>query len=194
MKFFQVILVLISSFALVTPVVAGDFSNSDGIIVMDRSELNSDKLLPNTNRNNNIKGKINGEITASATADPLWYVEIDYIYSSNVGWESINASDFSTSSNHGGAQLRARVLELGYGGSRLAWMAGSLLPSSSNYFNDDICWDFSGNLTFSCSAGMTLAGYARYYNLDGNQSGTFQFQSTSIVSPWNTEYDSLYIQ
>ncbi|AJQ95561.1 DUF4879 domain-containing protein [Gynuella sunshinyii] len=37
--------------------------------------------------------------------------------------------------DYGGSQLRAAVLEIGYGHSEFAWMNGSLLPNSAQYSN-----------------------------------------------------------
>ncbi len=186
-----IFLALITSLLSITS--HADQGNTQAVVIPADAHSANDNRLPKINLHQLQKKGDNG-IETAAPADPLWYVEIAYVYSSNQGWESIPASAFSTSLNHGGSQMVATVLELGYGGSRFVQMAGSTLSSSANYYNDDICWDFSGNLTYNCTSGMTLAGYERYYNISGHQSGTFSFQSTSIVSPWNTEYDSLYIQ
>lgn len=154
--------------------------------------LNKDSSLPKIKKEQHGSGK-SGDQTL-APADPLTYVEVDYVGSSTQGWEPIAVDAFSTSKDHGGATLLVRVIEVGYGTNPIAEMNGSILSSSKNYENTRLCWNFSGYLTFDCQAGMLIAGYARYYDLSGNQSGTFEYQNTSINSPWNTEYDRLYIQ
>lgn len=156
---------------------------------IDLSDLNKDKFLPKIK-----KPQINGEHQVLAPASPLTYVEVDLVGSSNQGWESISSGAFSTSKDHGGSVLLVRVIEVGYGTNPIAEMNGSILSSNQNYNNARLCWGFDGYLTFTCQSGMTLAGYARYYDVSGNQSGTFEYQNTSINSPWNTEYERLYIQ
>lgn len=110
------------------------------------------------------------------------------------GWEYMTTiGQSSTVGDHGGAQLRVVVQEIGYGSSPFAWMAGSMLPSSANYQTDSIC--ISGNYYVSpCPVGGIVVGWYRYYNLDGWQDNLFQYQNTSTNSPWNTLSTSIYIQ
>jgi len=161
-------------------------------VYIDLSGVNKDDSLPKIKQNKAKPKK--GDITVLAPAPPLQYVEIDYVASSDIGWKPVTASAFSTTENHGGPVMLVRVLEVGYGSGPIAKMNGAVLSSSQNYENTRLCWGFDGYLTFSCSSGMTLAGYARYYDVSGNQSGTFEYENRSINSPWNTEYDRLYIQ
>ena len=57
--------------------------------------------------------------------------------------------------------------------------------SSANYQTTPVCVT-GGSYTWPCTAGQTVVGFLRYYNLDGNQSGLFKYQNTSTNSPWNT--------
>ena len=109
------------------------------------------------------------------------------------GWEYMTTiGQSSTVGDHGGAQLRVVVQEIGYGNNPLAWMAGSLLPASANYQNDAIC--ISGNYYVSpCPIGGIVVGWYRYYNLDGWQDNLFQYQHTSTNSPYNTLSTSINI-
>ncbi|AEY69549.1 hypothetical protein AH2_00039 [Burkholderia phage vB_BceS_AH2] len=121
-----------------------------------------------------------------APAPPLSRIIMFAVGSSNCGWEYMTTiGQISTTCDHGGAQLRAVVQEIGYGGTPIAWMQGGLLPNSANYLNEAICI-VNGYYTTACPNGATIVGWYRYFNLDGYQNGQFQEQNTSIVSPFNT--------
>ncbi|WP_158621434.1 DUF4879 domain-containing protein [Corallococcus aberystwythensis] len=132
-------------------------------------------------------------VTTLGPAPALSYVQVYAVGSSNVGWEYVSASQFTTAYDHGGDVLLVAVLELGYGTSRYVTMAGSLVSGSANYANDSICDDGFGGLALPCSPGQTIVGFMRYYDVSGNQSGSFYYQSTSINSPFNTMSDSMSI-
>jgi hypothetical protein len=107
-------------------------------------------------------------------------VRVYAVGSTDCDWEYISAGAFATSCNHGGAQLRVAVLEFGYGSVYpAARMSGNALPSSAKYQSQAVCGTTT-NFTFSCSAGQTVIGTLNYYDLDGYQSGNFQYQNTSI--------------
>ncbi|UPT56072.1 YolA family protein [Dickeya zeae] len=120
-----------------------------------------------------------------APAPALSRVAIYAVGSSNCDWEYITSGQFSTTCDHGGSLLRVAVVEMGYGSNPVAWMNSNLLPRSANYQTDTIC-NVGGQYTFPCPAGYTVVGWMRYYNLDGNESGQFQFQDTSTNAPRNT--------
>ena len=126
----------------------------------------------------------------AAPGAPLSYVQVRYVGSSNIGWEAISDIMPSTLQNHGGAQLRVLTVEVGYGTSRVAKINGITLPSSANYQTIAFC---GSNFLTPCSAGQTIVGYSRYWNLDGYQGGLFYYQTTSINSPLNTMSDTLSI-
>ncbi|MDC0713648.1 DUF4879 domain-containing protein [Stigmatella sp. ncwal1] len=127
-----------------------------------------------------------------APAPPLTYLQVYAVGSSNQGWEYPDPSVYATSLDHGGSVLLVVVLEVGYGFSRFAKMNGSQLPSSANYLDEALCWNAYGQLAY-CSAGQTVAGWLRYYDVSGYQSGSFTYQNTSTNSPWNTMYDQITI-
>ena len=82
-------------------------------------------------------------------------------------------------------------MEVGYGGSRVARFNGAVLPSSANVETLAFC---SNNFLTPCTAGQTVVGYTRVWSVDGQQGGTFSYQSTSLNSPFNTLSDSLNIR
>ena len=127
---------------------------------------------------------------SAATAPPLSYVQVRYVGSSNQGCEPSADAQASTTLDHGGAQLRVLTVEVGYGTVRIAKINGVTLPSTANYQTIAFC---GSNFLTPCSAGQTIVGYTRYWNLDGYQGGTFSYQTTSITSPFNTMIDSLNI-
>lgn len=88
--------------------------------------------------------------------------------------------------------MRVVVREIGYGGTPIAYMAGSLLATAKNYQNIPIC--IVGGYYSTCTAGNTIVGWYRYFNLDGYNSGQFNYQNTSLNSPWNTLSRGIYIK
>jgi hypothetical protein len=128
-------------------------------------------------------------------APPLTRVMVYAVGSTQYGgWEYMTTiGQQGTVGDHGGAQLRVVVQEIGHGNVPLAYMAGSMLPDSANYQNDTIC--ISGNYYVSpCPVGGIIVGHYRYFNLDGWQDNIFQYQNTSMNSPFNTLSTSIYIQ
>ena len=139
-----------------------------------------------------LPGAPKGGVTRGP-APGLTYLQISYVGSSNIGWEQTPDGLYTTVYDHGGAQLRVVTDELGYGNLMVARMNGSVLPSSAQYSNSTICWNGYSYVT-PCSAGQTVAGWRRYWNLDGYQSGTFSYQNTSTNSPFNTMSDWINIR
>jgi hypothetical protein len=110
------------------------------------------------------------------------------------GWEYMTEiGQQNTVGDHGGAQMRVVVQEIGHGNTPLAWMLEVLLPLSANYQNDAICIS-NGYYVSPCPVGSIVVGYYRYYNVDGWFNGWFTYQNTSTNSPWNTLLTSMYIQ
>lgn len=143
-----------------------------------------------------VSGKMQSSVSVQpmASAPPLTRVAV-YAVGSTLygGWEYMTTvSQLSTVGNHGGTQLRVVVQEIGYGGNPIVYMAGSLLATAKNYQNIPIC--IVGGYYASCTAGYTIVGWYRYYNLDGYNSGQFTYQNTSLNSPWNTLSKSIYIK
>lgn len=121
---------------------------------------------------------------ARAPAPPLTQMWVYAVGSTNCGWEYTVGLSVTTC-DHGGAQLRTAVLEIGYGSSRIAWMNGGVLPGSVMYASTPVCIT-GGYYSWPCTAGQTVVGFLNEYNVDGYQNGIFKYQNTSINSPWNT--------
>ncbi|SEU35463.1 protein of unknown function [Stigmatella erecta] len=128
-----------------------------------------------------------------APAPPLSHLQVYAVGSSNQGWEYPSANTYATALDHGGPVLLVVILEIGYGYSRFAKMNGGQLPSSANYLDEALCWNAYGQLAY-CSAGQTVAGWLRYYDVSGYESGSFTYQNTSTNSPWNTMYTQISIR
>src|SRR5690349_10481869 len=78
------------------------------------------------------QGAMAAKVVPLAPAPPLTR-ELVYAVGSTQygGWEYMTTiGQLSTVGDHGGAQLRVVVQEIGYGNIPVAWMAGSMLPSS----------------------------------------------------------------
>jgi len=122
-----------------------------------------------------------------APAPPLSLVTIVAVGSTNAGgWEYMTHNDqLSTTVDHGGAELKVVVVEVGYGRAPIASMNGGVLPRSAEYLTEGLCLN-GGDYTPSCAPGQTIAAWRRYYDLAGEQGGNFTYQNTSINAPFNT--------
>jgi hypothetical protein len=139
--------------------------------------------IPALSAGNTNEGE-ESSLSTRSPAPPLTELYIYAIGSSNCDWEStLNLS--TTKCDHGGSQLRAAVLEIGYGSNSIAWMAGGILPSSAMYGSTPVCV-INGYYDWPCLPGQTVVGFLNEYTLDGHQNGIFKYQNTSTNSPWNT--------
>jgi Domain of unknown function (DUF4879) len=116
------------------------------------------------------------DMRPAAPAPALSKLQITGIGSSNIGWENIADFQLSTVYDHGGSQLFAEVFELGYGFSRFASMNGGVLPNSSST-SYTVCIS-GGQYVSPCAAGQTVVGFLLYWNLSGNQNGSFYNQNS----------------
>ncbi|MCA7012277.1 YolA family protein [Dickeya dadantii subsp. dieffenbachiae] len=159
-----------------------------GLTAFDSLESNS----PLSAARDTSRASTSGALRAPAPS--LSRVTVYAVGSSNCGWEYMTSvGQLSTTCDHGGAQLRVAVQEIGYGNNPVAWMNGGILPRSANYQTDGIC--IVGNqYTFPCPAGYTVVGWMHYYNLDGTDNGQFKFQDTSTNAPRNTLFTQTYIK
>ncbi|RJL50836.1 YolA family protein [Pectobacterium carotovorum] len=105
-------------------------------------------------------------------------------------WEYIGPNKIATAQDHGGAQVRIAVLEVGYGNNRFGWIDGQ---QKSPYQVNGVCV-VSGYYSESCPVGSTYVGWMAYFNGDGMSSGTFRYQSTSTNAPYRTLSTSLNIR
>ena len=76
--------------------------------------------------------------------------------------------------------------EVGYGYPNFAWMNSNLVQLANNFSPNPINYDLNGD--------GIIDAFVYFWNVSGYNSGTFQYQSTSINSPWNTMSDSIYIR
>ena len=122
----------------------------------------------------------------AASAYPLTFAEIYRVYSSNCGDEFLYSPYVSTTCDHGGAQLRVFVVEVGNGTGGKVTMVGDELPRSALVSSTPIC--MIGGQIMQCPPGVTVQGYIREYKLDGYQGGRFTYENTSASHPFNTFY------
>lgn len=129
-----------------------------------------------------------------APAPSLSSVTIVGVGSTNAGgWEYMTqAGQLSTTLDHGGAELKVVVLEVGYGRLPAASMNGGALPRSAEYRSDALC--INGGYYTDCNPGQTIVAWNRYYSLDGEQGGNFRYQNTSTNAPFNTLSTGIYIR
>ena len=126
----------------------------------------------------------------AASAAPLTRMEVYAVWSSNCGLESTRGK-YTTTCDHGGAQLRVFVLEVGYGFNRKASMLGDDLPRAGIVDTLDVC--MVGDQPYNCH-GQSIEGFIHEIKLDGYQGGQFVYQNTSVNAPWNTMSTWIRIQ
>jgi hypothetical protein len=131
-----------------------------------------------------LKSSFN-EISTKAAATGITYFEIGNIYSSNYGWETILASQFSTA-DHGGSTLYIYIWQFGYGNVTNATMNGI---SRSAGLTEYRC----GNNLHVCAVGETVTGWLYGFDFSGQQFGHFSVGSNSTASPFGYWSDSVYI-
>jgi len=135
------------------------------------------------------------DVHPTAAAPALSYLQINYVGSSNAGWEGVSGSQSITVADHGGVILRIITEELGYGSTPVATWNGGVVPLSKNYQIDTIFVNWAGTgYDIPCLAGQTVVGFQKYWNFDGYQSGSFYYQNQSTNSPGNTMSDSMYVK
>lgn len=126
-----------------------------------------------------------------APAPALSSIRVYAVGSTACGWEYTNGNS-STTCNHGGGELRVAIIEIGYGANPIASMNGGQLPRSARYASTGIC--ITGTqYTWPCTPGQTVVGWLDEYNVDGHESGYFQYQNTSTNAPYNTLYTQINI-
>lgn len=111
-------------------------------------------------------------------AAPLTSLNVVQVESELGGVETINQNSFSTSRNHGGKYLYITTKEMGYGQNPFAKMNGSNVKSIDS----------------TIIGGRPIVGWYYKWDASGHQQGTFEYQKTSINSPFNTMRTSIYIQ
>lgn len=129
-----------------------------------------------------------GDNIVEAPARGVEYFQVYAVGSSFIGWEYVDAAQFSTIYNHGGSLLRVAVLQYGYGngGASLSGMSGT------PYLTEALCGSMA-NLHY-CNIGESVTGFIFYYSFDGAQGGNFSAFTHSIAYPWGTKTDSINIQ
>lgn len=126
-------------------------------------------------------------------APPLTQTFIYAVGSTNCGWEYMTTiGQASTTCDHGGAVLRAAVVEIGYGSNPTAFMYGLQRPIYMNYTTLPVCI-IGSYYSWACPASYTIVGFLRLYAVDSYQDGPFGFQDTSANSPFNTIYTEINI-
>lgn len=135
--------------------------------------------------------------SAPAQADPaapLTRMGVYAVKSSNCDTE-YPFGQLATTCDHGGAQLRVFVMEIGHSDSysQYAKIQGKSLPRSAIVSSTPVC-RVGAQLKIPCTPGIAVDGFIYEFKLDGYQKGSFTYQSTSINYPWNTMSTQIFIQ
>lgn len=123
-------------------------------------------------------------LSTTGSAPPLTYLETYAVWSSNYNngdYEYFDANQLSSVNDHGGAEMYIVTAELGYGHVRTAELDGNTL-SSIDYQAIDLNGD------------TIVDGWYHWWDASGYEDGTFNYQNISSNYPWNTMYDTIFIQ
>ena len=126
----------------------------------------------------------------AASAPPLSNVQVLKVQSAACGIENISAGQERTTCDHGGANIKVYVLEMGYGRTPTVQLDGFNLDGMQT----KVCAYDNGNLTECTGASRTIVGTLYIYDLGRKQEGTFSFSNRSINAPGNTVSTQLYIK
>nr|WP_259156209.1 YolA family protein [Pseudomonas sp. JAI111] len=124
------------------------------------------------------------------SAPPLSNVQVLKVQSAACGIENISAGQERTTCDHGGANIKVYVLEMGYGRAPTVQLDGFNLDSMQT----KVCAYDNGNPTECTGTSMKIVGTLYIFDLGGKQEGTFSFSNRSINAPGNTVSTKLYIK
>jgi hypothetical protein len=94
-----------------------------------------------------------GQNVFAQAAPPLTALQITQVgssqYQTTTGgfYENIGATQTTTAGQHGGAQMQVITWEIGYGATRVARMAGAVLPTSAVIETRNVCIGPNGQYT-----------------------------------------------
>lgn len=133
-----------------------------------------------------------GSAAIAQTAPALTSVQIRQVFSTQSNTESISPSQTTTALDHGGAQVRVTVREIGYAQTaRTVTLNGSIVSNTAVSIVN-LCG--SASAPTGCSAGQTVIGFDRTYQIDGSTGGTYAVTARNSRSPFNAITDTLIIQ
>lgn len=128
-----------------------------------------------------------------ANAPALKSVNIYAVGSANCKWEYIPPNANSTKCDHAGPKLQIAVLEAGYGNNRNAHFNGGLISLNNLYKTEGVCM-VNNKAAIPCPIGQAITGWLLFYNLSGQESGQFSFQSSSANWPTKTYSKQIWIK
>lgn len=128
------------------------------------------------------------------SAPPLTSVEIRNVFSTQAATnETISPSQFSTVLDHGGAQVRVTVREIGYAQTTRTVRLNGAIVSNTALTITNLCGTASSPTT-SCSPGQSIIGFDRTYQIDGSTGGSYSVTARNSKTPFNAITDTLNIQ
>lgn len=134
-----------------------------------------------------------GSAAFAQSAPPLTSVQITEVNSTLGGLEYISASATTTLWDHGGAQVRVKVREIGYAQTARTVTLNGAIVSNTAVSTTNLCGTASSPST-SCSAGQTVIGFDRVYQIDGQSGGTYSVTARNNRTPFNAITDTLVIK
>lgn len=126
----------------------------------------------------------------AASAPPLTNVQVLKVQSAACGIENISVGQERTTCDHGGADIKVYVLEMGYGRKPTVQLDGFNLAGAQQ----KVCAYGNGNPTECTATETRVVGTLYVFDLGGKQEGTFSFSNRSINAPGNVVSTQLYIK
>lgn len=170
------VLVLLFSMLLATNAFAGESS------LLDMSLADS-KLVEDLKVMEQSEESVSGEAGVLGPAPPITYLQVRAAISSDYpDFDIFTDNQLISGENHGGAEVYVITYEVGYGSLSIAKMNNGPNLSLAKIESVDLNSD-----------GIIDAFYY-WWDASAYSSGTFTYQDTSANYPYNTMYDSIYIQ
>lgn len=119
--------------------------------------------------------KDQSDVIALGPASPLTAMWVDQVGSTLYGGYEYTKNKYSTTNDHGGAEMYVYTYERGYAtpSSRIAKIGGSKLSQ----------WDYQ---MIDEDGDSIIDGFFIGWDACGHQSGQFTYEARSTNSPWNT--------
>lgn len=133
-----------------------------------------------------------GSGAIAQSVPPLTKVIITSVYSSNQGAETISQYQTATVQDHGGAQVRITVREIGYAKSVHTVKLNGTIVSNTVISSTRLCGTASAPTT-TCNTGDIIIGFDKVFQIDGQSGGAFSVSAQNASTPFNWITDTLNI-
>ena len=175
---------IIAFFSIVKISIASDLSIASEKIQIFEAPLIEDALITKyakmAQKYLNSINEDDTTVNEKAPAPPLTYLEVYAAISSNhPTYEYFSQGQYLSTQDHGGNELYIVTVEIGYGFSTIAKIAGAPLTQIKEK---------------TITNNGVVIGFYRWWDASGFQGGQFTYQNRSVNAPHNTMSDWITIK